>query len=291
MTPRDHGGGTDDLAHTIASVLYALVHSNLFIAVAATSWVGITVILVGLPFDPLPLAIVFAVTLFVYSFNRFTDIDEDEYNLPGRVAFTRRYGRFLLAVGTLAYAATVVVAIVLDVPRAEFLAAPLVVAVCYSVVGLKRLLLVKNLLVGVSWGAIPLGTGIYYGVAAELEIIFLAGYVTAMLTVAAVVFDVKDIEGDRLEGIRTIPQVVGVRATRFGAVACSAILAGVVLGAVASGLLPGRYLTLLAFNAYVCGYSWVASVDAGPLFYGFVVDGEHLFLALVVVLTVRSGLL
>ena len=291
MTARDLGGRTDDLAQTVVSVLYALVHSNVFIAVAATSWVGITVMLVGLPLDPLPPAIVFAVTLFVYSFNRFTDIDEDEYNLPGRVAFTRRYGRFLLAAGTLAYAATVVVAVALDVPRAEFLAAPLVVAVLYYVVGLKRLLLVKNLLVGVSWGAIPLGTGIYYGVASDVEIVVLAGYVTAMLTVAAVVFDVKDIEGDRLEGIRTIPQVVGVQATRFGAVASSAAVAGVVLVAVGSGLLPGRYLTLLAFNAYVCGYSWVAKPDAGPLFYGFVVDGEHLFLAVVVFVTARLGLL
>ena len=289
MTTRAIGGRTDDLTQTLASVLYVLVHSNIFIAVAATSWVGITVVLVGLPFDPLAPAIVFAVTLFVYSFNRFTDIEEDEYNLPGRVAFTRRYGRFLLAAGTLAYAATVAVAVVLDVPRAEFLAAPLVVAVCYSVVGLKRLLLVKNLLVGASWGAIPLGTGIYYGVASNLEIVFLAGYVTVMLTVAAVVFDVKDIEGDRMEGIRTIPQVVGVRATRYGAVGSSAAIAVVVLVAVASGVLPVRYLTLLAFNAYVCVYSWIASVDAGPLFYGFVVDGEHLFLAIVVVLTVMFG--
>nr|WP_290810355.1 UbiA family prenyltransferase [Halovivax sp.] len=267
---------------SLPEVVLALVHSNVFIALAATSWVVTTTVLVGLPFDPVPAFIVFAVTLFVYSFNRFTDIDEDEYNVPGRAAFTRRYGRIVLGVGTVSYAIVVGLAFELGLPRAELLFAPLAIALLYSVGGLKRILLVKNLLVGVAWGAIPFGVGVYHGVADSTDVLFLAAYVTVMLTVAAVIFDLKDVEGDRREGIRTIPLVFGPRGTRLGSMGVSGLAAASIVAAVGSGALAGSYLVLLAFNAYVCWYSLAAEPDAGPLFYGFVVDGEHAFLALVV---------
>jgi len=275
----------------VTDLVMALVHSNVFIALAATSWVVTTVVLANLPLDPIPPFIVFAVTLFVYSLNRFTDIDEDEYNVPGRARFTKRYGQPILAVGVVAYLIAVSLAIIYDLPRAELLLAPLVVISLYSVVGLKRILLVKNLLVGIAWGGIPLGVGVYYGVATNTEVLFLTGYVVATLTIAAVVFDLKDIFGDRQEGIRTVPRVVGIRRTRYLTASATLLVTIGLLAVVEIGFVPPRYLVLVSYSAYVFAYCLFADPDASPLFYGFIVDGEHIFLAVVVLVLAALGIL
>jgi 4-hydroxybenzoate polyprenyltransferase len=132
-------------------------------------------------------------------------------------------------------------------------------------------------------GIIPLGVGVYSESTGPWtpEILFLAGYLTAMLTIAAVVFDIKDIEGDRAEGIRTVPNTYGVRATRWVTAAATALVGLVVLGVVLGGFLPRRYLLLESFTLYVLLYCPLATTGRDPLFYGLVVDGEHLFLAIV----------
>ena len=262
--------------------ILGLVHSNLFISLAATGVAVSTTVLAGFSLDTIPLFIVFAVTLFVYSFNRLADLAEDEQNVPGRATFVRRYGTPLLVAGGLLYLAAVAVAIWQSIPYAPAMGLPLAVAVLYSVLGLKRVLLVKNLLVGLSWGAIPLGVGVYYDRLWTLNVLFLFGFITVMLTIAAVVFDIKDIEGDRAEGIQTVPIVVGPRRTRQFAAAATAGVALVVAALILAGVLALRYVTLLAFCGYVFGYSFYATEERTPLFYGFVVDGEHVFLAALV---------
>jgi len=259
--------------------ILSLVHSNLFISLAATSVAVSTTILADLSLDPVPLFIVFAVTLFVYSFNRLADLTEDEQNVPERASFVRRYGTLLLAVGSVLYLAAAGVALLRGVPGVPALALPLLVAVLYSVVGAKRVLLVKNLLVGLSWGAIPLGVGVYYGELQRLDVLMLFAFVTTMLTIAAVVFDIKDIEGDSAEGIQTVPVVAGPRRTRQLAAGATAVVGLTVAALVLAGVLPPRYSALVVFTGYVFGYSLVATRDRTVLFYGFVVDGEHVFLA------------
>ncbi len=233
--------------------------------------------------EALPLFIVFAVTLFVYSFNRLTDLAEDEQNVPDRAAFIKRYGRGLFALGTILYLLATAVAIARGVPGAPAMVVPLVVAVLYSVVGIKRILLVKNLLVGISWGLIVLGVGVYYNQLFAVDILFFFVFITAVLTIAAVVFDIKDIEGDRAEGIRTVPAVVGPKRTRqFSAVAILAVGAVVFLLLVAN-VLHSQYLILFPFLGYILGYTLVARRDRTPIFYGFVIDVEHTLLAAILV--------
>ncbi len=234
--------------------------------------------------DPIPLFLVFAATMFVYSLNRFTDLEEDERNVPDRAAFTKRHGRLLLTLGVGLYVLAIGVAVVLDLPGAGYMVIPLLVAIAYSYLRLKKLFLVKNLTVGFAWGLIPLGVGVYYDILETPGILFLAGYITAMLTVAAIVFDIKDIEGDRAEGIRTVPVVFNPRGTRILSQALNVAIASSVLLAVSTGLVPAAFLVLLAFNAYVGLYIPFATRDRGPLFYGFVVDGEQIFLACCVLL-------
>jgi len=269
-------------ASSLAAVARFLVHSNLFISLATVSVVVTTTRLADLPLEALPVFIVFAATMFVYTVNRFTDLAEDERNVPERAAFTKRYGRYWLPVGVGLYAVAVAVAVALGLSGARYLVLPLAVVLLYSVGGIKRVFLAKNLVVGFAWGAIPLGVGYYYGRLFAPEILFLAAYVTVMITIAAVIFDVKDIEGDRAEGIPTVPNRFGPARTRQLSLLSTAAVALAVVGCVAAGVVPAAFLAVLAMNAYVCAYVPFATPDRGPLYYGFVVDGEHVFLAAVV---------
>lgn len=278
MTVRQQSYSADN---PLTSFILYLVHSNVFISLAAASIAVSTILLADLSLEVIPLFIVFSVTLFVYSFNRLTDLAEDVENVPGRAAFVYRHGRFFLAVGAILYALATAIAILEGIPGAPAMSIPLVVAFLYSVVGLKRVLLVKNLLVGLSWGLIPLGVGVYYGILWTLDILFMFGFVTAMLTIAAAVFDIKDVPGDRAEGIRTVPIVLGIPRTRQLAAVATLLVSVLVVTLVVMGVLTQVYLLLLLFTAYVFGYSLVARADRTPLFYGFVIDGEHIVLALV----------
>ena len=267
------------------SVVEFFVHSNLFISIAATSVAFSTIRLLGLSPDPIALFIVFAATLFVYSLNRITDIEEDETNLPNRAAFTEQYGKLLFAIGIVLYLAVIAGGVWFGIRGAPFLVLPAVVAALYSLFRVKQLLLVKNLIVGVSWGIIPLGVGIYYGVDFQTEVVVLAGFFTVMVTVAAAVFDIKDIEGDREEGIRTAPIVYGVAATKRGAMMIKLCVAVVAIVLVGGRIVPQRFLVLLGFLAYIAVYILFATRDRGSLFYGFIIDGEHVFLAGVILIT------
>ncbi len=283
MTTSTATGWRHRLLGPLATMLRVLVHSNLFISLAAASVVVTTLVLADLPPDPLPFVIVFAVTMFVYTVNRFTDLEEDEANVPQRVSFIKRYGWLWLALGAVLYLAAIWVAIRRSIPGVGFMILPLLAAILYSTVGIKRLFLVKNLFVGLAWALIPMGVGYYFGQPWTFEIVFLAVYIGVMITIAAILFDIKDIEGDRAEGIRTVPNTFGPRWTRIASQAANVVVAGVVLAIVAIELLSPEYLVLLAFHGYIGAYIPFATPDRGPLFYGFVIDGEHVFLAAIVV--------
>ena len=268
---------------SLETLLRALVHSNLFISLATVGVAVTTILLADLPVEPLPIFIVFAATMFVYTVNRFTDLEEDERNVPQRAAFIKRYGWLWLVLGVGLYLAAIGVAIALGLPGAGYMLLPLVVAVLYSLAGIKRVFLVKNLFVGFAWSVIPLGVGFYYDRLLTLEILFLAGYIGAMITIAAVIFDVKDIEGDLEEGIATVPNTFGPRWTRRLSQAANVVVAAAVVAVVAVTSLSNEFLVVLAMNGYVACYIPFATPDRGPLFYGFVVDGEHVFLAALVI--------
>lgn len=280
MGPDDHPTGVP--VRALATLARRAVHGNLVVSLAATSVAATTAVLVDAPLDPLALFVVFAATLFVYSADRVADADVDAANLPGRAAFARRHGRTLVAASTLLYVTVVALAAARGVRYVEFLALPFVAVGVYSGLRAKRVFLAKNLLVGGAWAAVPLGVGAHTRRLDDPRVWLLAAWVGAVITVAAVVFDVKDVPGDRAAGIDTIPVRHGPAAARRVAAVANAALALAVGTVVAAGLLPSRFLVLLALHVHVAAYVPFATPDRTALFYGLVVDSEHVVLALVV---------
>lgn len=276
----DHLSGSPRGA--LAGFARRAVHANLVVSLAATSVAATTAALVGVPLDPLALVVVFAATLFVYSVDRVVDADADATTLPGRAAFARRHGRRLLAGSAALYAAVAALAVVQGLPCVEFLALPVVAVAVYSVLRAKRVFLAKNVLVGAAWAAVPLGVGAHARRLGDPQVWVVAAWVGAVITVAAVVFDVKDVPGDRAAGIDTIPVRYGPAVARRVAAVANLCLALGVVALVATSVVPPRFLVVLALHGYVAAYVPFATLDRSALFYGLVVDGEHLALAVLV---------
>jgi len=232
-----------------------------------------------------------AATLFVYSADRLADVDADAANLPARAAFARRHGRRLLAGSTVLYTVAVALAAARGVPWAGFLALPVVAVAVYSGFRAKRVFLAKNLLVGAAWAAVPLGVGAHARRLGDPHVWVVAAWVGAVITVAAVVFDVKDVPGDRAAGIDTVPVRYGPAVARRVAAVANLGLALGVVALVATGVVPSQFLVFLALHVYVAAYVPFAAPDRSALFYGLVVDGEHVVLAALVLGLHAAGLL
>lgn len=255
------------------------VHGNVVIATAASAVALTSFLLVDAPVSPNVLVGVFVVAWFVYTVNRFTDRDEDGQNLPGRARFVERYGLAILGIAGMGYVG-VLGATAWFVPRlVPLVALPIVGVAVYATWPIKRLVLLKNVLVGAVWALIPIGLGVYLGSVAALAYLFVAAVVFWHITLAAVLFDIKDIDGDRVVGARTVPIVVGPERTRH----LVAIAALPLLGATGWAVLELgiAFAALGIYPLHLMAVSHFARVDRGPLFYGLVIDGEHVVVAIV----------
>lgn len=228
---------------TPGGVASALVHTSTVDAAVAAAKVLTVVLLVDLALSP-AIAVGGLMAFAIYASNKLVDA-EDEMNAPARARFVARYRRELaaatgvatvLALGLAATAGPLALALTL---------LPAVAAVAYSVRlpvvdrRLKDVLGASTLLVAVSW-ALP---------TVALPIVWVDGAFTATAGVAfafylvqtAVAFEVRnvrDVAGDRAEGVRTLPVVFGTASTRRFLYAVDATALALYAAATAAGVLP-----------------------------------------------------
>lgn len=261
-------------------VLDFLLYSNLYLACGTAIVALVATVLMGHPVSWGLLLMAFANGFFIYTLNRFTDLEEDRINVPGRVSYFARYGHLFLGASSLTYAIALVLAYRISWHAVLMLLTPLLIGLFYSYGGLKRLIIGKSLAVATAWGSTVLLVGVVY-MDNSPRTWLLFGFFTFEFFANTVIFDVKDIDGDRLHRIRTLPVTIGLDATKGICHALNGAAALMIIVGVSFGILPLSAILLLSLNGYILLYTTLCSERRGRLFFGLFVDGEFMFLLVV----------
>jgi 4-hydroxybenzoate polyprenyltransferase len=241
-----------------------LVHARLPIVLGASLLMIVSVLYAEIPLLSLvSLACVATGSLLifsVYSFNSWTDFDEDRVNSPEFAAVGSRSKSAIFALSLSTGIATMALGLLLGLLAAITAATILTAGLLYSypVLGalgiprFKEIPVLKNLVAAASWAVmltIPFSaTGTTLGPVVSLLILF----VFLQLLVESISRDLADRHGDAGAGFSTIPSVIGVRRTlgllfAINTVSVAVIVASATLALYTSLILIGcawRYCTL-----------------------------------------------
>ena len=267
-----------------------IVYTSLYLSIAGAAMVYISCFLQGLAFDPVAAALLVLVTFAVYNLNRRTDEDEDAINHTERYAFTKKHGLILFCSAACAYAVALGLSALRGPASLIVTAVPLVAGIVYSVplfparFGFKRLKevpLMKSMVVAFSWAVPPALLPICHAALPAGAATGIAGAFFFLLVFTnTVVFDIRDVEGDAVSGVRTIPTI-------FGAGGALLLLTGLNAGFGAALLLAGRTLpgpcitpALAAGVVYAQGYILCfRRLVRETLLFELLTDGQFIVLA------------
>ena len=238
---------------------------------------------------PVLLVMAYLFSYGAYMMNRTAEIDQDLTSHPERTALMSRRKRYLPLISGGCFILGYVLAATVNLVFFAALLVPLALSVLYSVgskklVGvfgvskLKDKLLVKNLVVSLGWSLIPLLVGLYY-LNFALPLWFLSGLIFLRGMSSTMFFDIRDVDGDREQGIKTVPVAFGAEATYKAMTALNVVGLLYVAASVVTGELPQFALTLAALPLYSMGYTFFARRPGANLNFicDNVADAEDLF--------------
>lgn len=239
------------------NILYKLTSSSVFIAINGMLVVVFSSYLYSIEIKYEILGIAFLVTFFAYYFNKITDKVEDSINDPRLYSDKRVFHRFGLLFG---FFFVSYLCMFTNFDTLVISSISIIVSVLYSFKftslfpRLKEIVGIKSILVALSWAftgtLLPIGGQSLNGISVVL--VFL--YIFIQLLVNTIICDIRDIEGDIVSGVRTIPIVLGINKTRN------------LLFCVNSLLIP--WLLFCQVNEFFINY---LPVLWGGLFYGYLI--------------------
>jgi 4-hydroxybenzoate polyprenyltransferase len=226
--------------------------------------------------------IVFLVTFCVYSLDKVVDMDKDLTNMPERRNFLYERRKLVLAYSIAAYILAILL-ILLDKPWGlPIVFLPFIANAFYgskpfkSLPRLKEIPLVKNLVVAGTWAlvttllpALHLANPFTAGVALVVYFMLIKTFVDNIL------YDVRDVAGDRENGIKTMASLLGERKTLVILLAANSTL-------IPWLLLAPEAIRPLALALTIYGYAYIIyfSKKRNPLALDFFVEGEWMLITM-----------
>lgn len=227
-------------------------------------------------------------TMFgIYSLNKLTDKDEDSVNLPERANYVVGNERFLLVVSILSSSLTLLLGFLVNIQAVIILLFPLFAGIIYSVEispnipRLKNITGMKNIIVVLSW---TVGATFLPAICSnnkDIITLLVFYFIFIKIFVNAVIFDIRDIEGDSKSNIKTIPVAIGRSKTRKMLLIIHSSLIPWLAVSIYWGFFT-NYLPVLIF-CILYGYWYIhyfCNSEKVPKFAtDLLVDGEWLFVA------------
>jgi 4-hydroxybenzoate polyprenyltransferase len=275
-----------DLTSFFEGLLSFLTLNAILAGFTTTSILYVSCLLLNTFNAPLLLACFF-VTVSTYNLNRLTDLDEDSINAPDRADYVRKHHtRVLLTVIGLGAAALLFASFCgLFAIFVIFLA--MFVGCLYSVrifrFRLKDVFVVKNVTIAgtcvICAALLPLAVHFSSYIAISLIAIF----VFIKVLINTVLFDVRDVEGDRLAGAVTIPVSLGRQKTRGLLLGLNSTLLPWIALSISQGLFY-KFIAILTVSV-VYGYWYILRLckDGAKIHKSvdLLVDGEWVLIAIV----------
>jgi 4-hydroxybenzoate polyprenyltransferase len=257
---------------TVARRVYdTLVHSSVFLGAATAGEVYVAATLAGVGPNA-ALFVGFLATVGVYNLDKLADLEADAANYAERVAFVSARPRLYAAASGLA----VVGAVYLAVRHGGWAALgltlfPGVIAVAYSLPvlpmetasRLKDVFLVNTAVVSLAWAVpvafVPVATA---GDAPVVGALVAAGWFFLRSAISVEVHNVRDVAGDRENGVDTLPTALGVARTKAVLYAMEVLSIVLVGSAAIQGYVPAW--TVLALLPAVLLSVWVTRTMTDP---------------------------
>jgi len=273
---------------TLISAIYKeLVMGGHMLAIGTASIAAVSAILLGGGLTFVLLLMAYLFSYGAYMINRGSEIEEDAISNPGRTGYLAGRRRYLPLIAGACFGIGYLLAALTNLIFLIALLIPLFLSLLYSVgskrlvsvLGVRRLkekLLVKNVSISFGWSLIPLLVGLYYQ-NFSLPLLLLVPFIFQRLMVNTLLFDIRDLEGDRANGIRTLPIALGKKPAFQVMGAIDLVSAAYLVGLLISGSFPLYSLVLILLPAYSLINRWVASKGWANMNFlcDVVADGEY----------------
>jgi 4-hydroxybenzoate polyprenyltransferase len=280
-------GELRDLSSFFERILSFLTLNAILAGFTTTSILYVSCLLLNTFNAPLMLACFFG-TVSTYNLNRLTDLDEDSINAPDRADYVRKHHTRVLLTVIGSGGAALLFASFCDLFAVFVIFLAICVGCLYSVrilrFRLKDVLVVKNATIAgtcvICAALLPLAVHFSSYIAISL----IAYFVFIKVFINTVLFDVRDVEGDRLAGAATIPVSLGRQKTRGLLLGLNSTLLPWIAISIFQGLFY-RYIAILAASV-VYGFWYILRLcrDGATIHKSvdLLVDGEWVLIAIVV---------
>ncbi len=263
------------------SVVYReLVLGGHLLALGTASIAGAAAFLFGRNPTVVLLVMAYLFSFGAYMMNRSAEMDTDLASHPERTSYLSRRRKVLP--GVVAASFLIGYALAATVSWIFFVAllVPLGLSLLYSV-GSKRLIgligarnlkqkvLLKNVSISFGWSLIPILVGLYFG-GFNAPLLLLGPFIFLRLMTNTIIFDIRDTEGDRENGVKTLPTQLGVSRSFSVVGVIDAASAAYLIALLAAGLVPSYALSLILLPIYSTIYRTFAMQSNANL--GFICD-------------------
>lgn len=204
----------------IGKILSFLISSSLFVATICFLATYFSFLLYTIEPNLALLFSAFFTTLGTYNFNKLTDKDEDAINRPERVDYVVGKEKLILYLSIFSYIIALILGLFESFLTVIVILFPLISGYAYSVKispkipRLKDITGVKSIVVATAWAVVVALLPVIYPHHIKLQVILIFYFIFNRVFIGTVLFDVRDMEGDRGSGTNTIPVVIGLPKTK-----------------------------------------------------------------------------
>ena len=271
-----------------------VIHSSLFVGLVGMAMLFTSQSLLGLPTSLELLLIAFLISFSSYNINRKTDTKEDRISHPERTAFLNMYYTYIKIVALVAHIIALFIAFSNSLVVGLIVLLPLISVSLYSIswippfttTRLKDIFVVKNATVAIVWAIgvtiLPLA---YFEKPLTSTSIAVFFYIFLKVFGNTVTFDIRDVTGDTVHNIRTIPIKVGIANTKKILTLINLVSFCIIIVSVLYNLLrPAAYLISFVV-IYTQIYIFLISKTNIRFLTDVLADGEYIVMCLLALLS------